>query len=77
VHRVGDVLDLLPPQVVEVELEIELDLAEYVVRYADYTRLSQSFEPRGDVHAVAVEALALHPHLAKARPVYFRPLSRG
>ena len=54
------------PQVFVVELELSLHLVvEYVIRDADPARLGEPFQARGDVHAVAVEAISLDPHVAQ------------
>ena len=50
--------------IVEADPEVIAHLLVHRGRDADPPRLRQTFQPRGDVHAVAVDPLALDPHVA-------------
>jgi hypothetical protein len=59
-HRLGDVLEALRPEVGHLKLKPRLDLPVGVFRQTNPARLANSFEPRSDVHAVPHEvAVAL------------------
>ena len=54
-HRLGDVLEVLRPEVGHLKLEPRLDLPVGVFGETNLARLANPFEPGGDVHAVAHE----------------------
>src|SRR6516165_1908921 len=58
-HRAGDVFEALLAEIRERGLYLALHLAEGVFRDADAARLSEPFEPRGDVDAVAEDVALL------------------
>jgi hypothetical protein len=65
-HRLGDVLEALPPEVGHLKLQPRLDLPVGVLRQTDPSWLANPFEPGRDVHAVAHEiAVGLLDHVAK------------
>ena len=65
-HRLGDVLEVLRPEVGHLKLDPGLDLPVGVFGQTNLARLANPFEPRRDVHAVAHEiAVILLDHVAQ------------
>ena len=54
-HRLGDVLEALWPEVGDLKLEPRLDLPVGVFRETNLARLANPFEARGDIDPVAHE----------------------
>ena len=74
--RLGDVFELLRAEVGDREIEPAFDLAVGVFRQTNPARVANTFEPRGDIDAVAHEvAVALLDHVADAKLDV--PLGRG
>jgi len=48
-----------------VKWQLVLDLLEHARRYADAARLGQTFQPRRNVDAVAVDVIIFDDHVAK------------
>jgi hypothetical protein len=67
VHLVGDVLDRLIAEVVVGDRGLVAHLLVHGRRDADAPGLGQGLEAGGDVHAVAVEAIAIDGHVAHVR----------
>ncbi len=67
-HRLGDVLDLLIPQIVVGEFELASDLFPHRARYTQATRLGQALQSRSDVHAVSVDPLPIRGHISHVDP---------
>jgi hypothetical protein len=67
VHLVGDVLDRLIAEVVVGDRGLVTHLLVHGRRDADAPGLGQGLEAGGDVHAVAVEAIAIDGHVAHVR----------
>src|SRR5262249_28057843 len=64
-NRVLDVLELLYAQVLEREIELLVDLLVNRLRHADAARARDRLQSRRDVHAIAVDVVILHDHIAK------------
>ncbi len=64
-HRLGEVLDLLVPEVAELEAGPARHLAMYFSGNADAPRICESLQPGRDVHAGPEEPPLLDPHLAQ------------
>ena len=65
VHRLGDVLDLLLAQVLKPEIEQAAHHLMNHIRDADAARPSQTFQPRCDIDAIAVDVVAIDDHIAE------------
>src|SRR5215813_1652408 len=76
-HRPRDVLDGVLTAELERERELALDLIVRGARDADPAGLGQAFETRGDVHAVAIQPLALDDDIAQIDPDAKPHLPRG
>ena len=64
-HRMGDVLDLMVPKVLELQPETVAHLFEDSVGDADATRSGQAFQTCGHVDPVAEQVVALNHHVAE------------
>lgn len=64
-NRFFDVLELLFTQKLKLKIQLSLDLIECCSRNQDAARFGQSFQSRRDVHAVAIDVLPFHNHIAK------------
>jgi hypothetical protein len=65
-HRLGDVLEALRPEVGHLKLKPRLDLPVGVFRQTNPTRLTDSFQLRSDLHAVSHQvAVALLHDIAQ------------
>ena len=58
----GDVLDVLRPQILEADIQLAVDFLEHLVRDENATRVGQGLQTRGDVDAVAVDVVSLDDH---------------
>ena len=77
--RLGDVLQLRRPKIGSLEIEPRLHLAVGILRKADRAGPGDSFQPRGDIDAVAHEVpVALLDHIAdvNADAEFNSPLGR-
>ena len=63
--RLGDVFDRLLAQILEIQIDLALDLCVHGPGDADAAGLRQGFQPRGDVHAVAVDVVAIDDYVAQ------------
>jgi len=68
VHGIGEVLDLLLPEVLVLEIQLAPDLLLHCTGDADSPRLRQPFQACRGVHAVAVDPIILDHHIAKVDP---------
>src|SRR5690348_17353271 len=64
-HRFGDVLEFPSAKILVVNVDLALDLPMGVLRKKDAARSGEGLEAGGDVHAVAVDVLALDDHVAE------------
>src|SRR5215471_9967019 len=64
-HRPSDVLDPLLAAVLEGNVELVADLVAHYPADTDFSRRSQSFEPCGDIDAVAVNVALVEDHVAQ------------
>ena len=55
-HRMGDILELLRPKISPADLNLVLDLFEYLAGNADPARLGDALQPRCDVDPIAIDA---------------------
>jgi hypothetical protein len=60
-HRLDDVLDLVPPARDEGKVDLALDLVVDAARQPDPARLAQALDSRGDVDAAAADPVAADP----------------
>ena len=67
-HRLGDVLQLLPAAVGEIQIELVADQAVDLAGDADAARLRQALEPGRHVDAVAVDIVRLDDDVAEVDP---------
>ena len=67
-HRISDVLQALRTQIVEGDIDLAANLAMSVVGDADAARLSNSFEPRGDIDTVAKDIASPDHHVPDVHP---------
>ncbi len=63
-HRLGDVLDLLLPHVLEIQLHLAFDMIDDGAGHTDATRLSQPFHASRNVDPVPVDVVALDDDVA-------------
>ncbi len=74
--RPGDVLNFDLAHVIERNIELIAHLVAGCARDTDAARISQGLNPRGHVHPVAVDVVALNDHIAQidADPEFDAPL---
>jgi hypothetical protein len=63
--RLGDVLDLMLAQRVELQGKLVIDVLDDGTRNRDAAGLGQLLQTRGNIHALAVAVLALDDHVAE------------
>jgi hypothetical protein len=64
-HRLGDILELAFAQILEHELRRVGDEIAHRAQDEDAARLGDVFQPRGDIHPVAVDVVIVHHYVAE------------
>jgi hypothetical protein len=64
-HRLGDVLEILPAEFAIGHIKLALDLIEHLARNADAAAISKAFEPSCDIDSVAEDVGALRDDVAE------------
>ncbi len=64
-NGIGDVLDSVQAQIVESAVDLSVYLLMDAGGNRDAALLGETFEPRGDIHAVAVDLLPRHQDITE------------